>query len=148
MRYIEVSGEIDNSNRLILHESLEQIKSQRVEIDIWFRDDDEEYCEPTKSEIIDDIRTSLQEYSRGESKPASEMWNGMMMQSLGEINESGQLILDEPLKETNARYVDVVIRFILDSNYINNRESTENIYEENLVLVREVGTLRSCTSTY
>jgi hypothetical protein len=143
MKYIEIPGEIDNSNWLILHEFLEQIKPQRVEIDIWFRDDDEEYQEPTKSEILDDIRKSLQEYSRGESKPASEMWDELMIQALGEINELGQLILDEPLKQTNARYVDVVIRFILDSNYIKSYESTENVYMENIALVREVGKARA-----
>ena len=138
MRYIEVPGEIDNNNRLILHESLAQIKPQMVEIDIWFRDNEEEdYRQPAKEEILSDIHESLREYSRGECSSVSEMWNDMMLQSTGEINEKGQLIIDEPLKEAKAQYVDVVIRFVLDKNYIKNRESEENIYEENITLVRE-----------
>lgn len=144
MKYIEIPGEIDNNNRLILHETLEQIKPQQVEIDIWFRDDEEEeYREPTKEEILESIVEGLREYQRGECKPASEMWDDMMIQSQGEITELGQLILDEPLPETTARYVDVVIRFILDSNYLKNRNSTENVYEENIVLVRETAKSRA-----
>ena len=42
MRYIEVGGEIDREHRLILHESLIEIKPQRVEIDIVFRDDEDD----------------------------------------------------------------------------------------------------------
>jgi hypothetical protein len=66
------------------------------------------------------------------------MWDDMMIQATGEINEAGQLILDEPLKETSPRYVDVVIRFIQERAYTNKiAESEENIYEEHITLVKE-----------
>ena len=103
MRYIEVTGEIDGNNRLILHESLKEIKPQQVEIDIVFCDDDEEeYREPTKAEILADIVESLHEYSRGECTPISDMWDDIKIKTTGEINEEGQLILDKPLKETKT----------------------------------------------
>jgi hypothetical protein len=54
MRYIEVPGHIDEHDRLILDELLDVIKPQRVKIDIWFRDEDEEeYREETKEEILE-----------------------------------------------------------------------------------------------
>jgi hypothetical protein len=138
MRYIEVPGEIDNNNRLILHESLEQIKPQQVRIDIVFRDDEEDEREPTKEEILESIVEGLREYSRGECRPISEMWDNIMIQSTGEINDRGELILDKPLAETQAQYVDVVMWFIKDEACPQKfSESEENIYEEHLTLVKE-----------
>ncbi len=138
MRYIEVSGEIDNNNRLVLHESLDQIKPQQVRIDIVFRDDDEDYREPSKEEILESIVEGLREHSRGESKPVSQMWDNIMIQSTGEINDRGQLVLDRPLPEMQAQYVDVVMWFIKEEEYPQKlSESEENIYEEHLTLIKE-----------
>jgi hypothetical protein len=142
MRYIEVGGEIDRDNRLILHESLSEIKPQRVEIDIWFRDDDDDddidvEREPTDEEIFERVEQGLLEYSRGECTPASD-WSDIKIKTTGEINDLGQLILDERLIETKAQYVNIVIKFIKDDLYKKKfYESEENIYEEHLALIKE-----------
>jgi wyosine [tRNA(Phe)-imidazoG37] synthetase (radical SAM superfamily) len=133
MKYIEVSGEIDSDNQLILHELLNQIKPQRVEIDIVFRDEEEDYRESTKAEILEGIRESLHEYSRGECRPVAELWDNIMIQSTGEIDEVGQLIIDEPLKKIESQYVDVVIRFMKDEK--SNQESDRHGYK---ALVKEL----------
>jgi hypothetical protein len=140
MRYIEVPGEINQNNQLILHESLNEIKPQRVKIEIVFRDPDEEdYREPTTAEILESIRQGFRECLRGETSPISELWDDTEIEATGEINEQGQLVLDEPLKETNPQYVDVVMWFIKDEEYLKKiYGSEENIYEEHLTLVREL----------
>jgi hypothetical protein len=77
MRYIEVPGEIDRNNLLILYESLEQIKPQPVKIDIVFRDEDEkeDYREPTKAEILEGIAEGLRQAGSGEYLPIDQMWD-------------------------------------------------------------------------
>jgi hypothetical protein len=139
MRYIEVPGEINDRNQLILHESLSEIKPQRVKIDIIFRDPDEEdYCEPTKEEILESIRQGFRECLRGETSPISELWNDLEIEATGEINDRGQLVLDEPLRETKPQYVDVVMWFIKNEEYLKKfYGSEENIYEEHPALIRE-----------
>lgn len=141
MRYIEVGGEIDKNNRLILHELLDQIKPQRVNIDIVFRDDDDDDIdverEPTNEEIFERVEQALLEHSRGECSPASD-WSDIKIKATGEINDLGQLVLDRPLDETKAQYVDVVIKFIKDEEYQKKfYESEENIYEEHPALIKE-----------
>ncbi len=112
MRYIEVSGEINDQNQLILDESLEVIKPQQVKIDIWFRDEDEEeYHEETNAEILAGIREGLHECLTGETQLIDDMWDDLRIKTTGTINDLGQLILDEPLKQTQAQSVDVVIWF-------------------------------------
>lgn len=112
MRYIEVSGEINDRNQLILDESLEVIKPQQVKIDIWFRDEDEaEYHEETNAEILAGIREGLHESSSGDTQSIDDMWDDLRIKTTGTINDIGQLILDEPLKQTQAQSVDVVIWF-------------------------------------
>jgi hypothetical protein len=142
MRYIEVGGEIDNNNRLILHELLDQIKPQRVQIDLVFRDDDDDDIdverEPTDEEICARVEQALLEHSRGELKSVRQMWDDIRIKTTGEINDFGQLVLDEPLRETKAQYVDVVIFFIKDEEYKKKfYESEENIYEEHPALIKE-----------
>jgi hypothetical protein len=141
MRYVEVGGEIDREHRLILHESLIEIKPQRVEIDIIFRDDDDTDVdidrEPTDEEIFERVEQGLLEYSRGECTPASD-WSDIKIKATGEINDRGQLVLDEPIGEVPAQYVDIVIKFIKDDEYKKKfYESEENIYEEHIALVKE-----------
>ena len=145
MRYIEVPGEINQNNQLILHESLNEIKPQRVKIEIIFRDPDEEdYREPTKAEILESIRQGFRECLRGETSPISELWDDIKTKATGEINEQGQLVLDEPLKETKPQYVDVVMWFIKDEEYLKKfYGSEENIYEEHLTLVKELSGSRT-----
>jgi hypothetical protein len=144
MRYIEVPGEINDKNQLVLYESLNQIKPQRVEIDVIFRDDDEEdYRASTKAEILEGILESLRGYARGEYIPVSEMWDDIMIQTTGEINDDGQLVLDRPLIETNPQDVDVVMWFIKDDEPPKKfDEFEENIYEEHLTLVKELSESR------
>jgi hypothetical protein len=139
MRYIEVPGEIDNHNRLILHESLEQIKPQSVKIDIVFRDDEEEYREPTKAEILESITEGLREVDRGEYLPISQMWDDIKIKTTGEINAGGQLVLDEPLKQTTARPVDVVMWFIIEREEPRQHglESSDRAEREYLALIKE-----------
>jgi wyosine [tRNA(Phe)-imidazoG37] synthetase (radical SAM superfamily) len=141
MRYIEVSGEIDKNNQLILHELLDQIKPQQVEIDIVFRDNDDDDVdikrEPSDEEIFERVERALLEQSRGECTPASD-WSDIKIKATGEINDFGQLVLNEPLKQAEAQYVDVVIFFIKDEEY--NQKfygSEENIYEEHPALIKE-----------
>lgn len=146
MRYVEVGGEIDKHNRLILHESLIEIKPQRVEIDIVFRDDDDDDIdverEPTDEEISERVEQALLEYSRGECTPASD-WSDIKIKATGEINERGQLVLDRPLGEVEAQYVDIVLWFIKDEEYQRKfYQSEENIYEEHIVLFKESSDLK------
>jgi hypothetical protein len=113
MRYIEVPGHIDENDRLILDESLDVIKPQRVKIDIWFRDEDEEeYREETKEEILEGIRRGFQDCLEGRTSPVGEKWDEFTIETTGTIDDDGQLILDEPLRTIEHKYVDVVIWFI------------------------------------
>ena len=116
MKYIEVSGHIDEHDRLILDESLDVIKPQQVKIDIWFRDDDEEeYHEETKEEILEGIHRGFRDCREGRTSPVGEKWDEFTIETTGSINNEGQLILDEPLRLTKCQYVDVVIWFIRNS---------------------------------
>jgi hypothetical protein len=116
MRYIEVPGYIDEHDRLILDESLDVIKPQQVKIDIWFRDEDEEeYREETKEEILAGIREGFRDCLEGRTSPFGEKWDEFTIETTGRIDDKGQLILDEPLRPTKFQYVDVVIWFIRDN---------------------------------
>jgi hypothetical protein len=141
MRYVEVGGEIDKHNRLILHELLDQIKPQRVDIDIVFRDDDDDDIdverEPTDAELLALVESASLAYARDECKPVERVWDDIKIKATGEINELGQIILDEPLRESEARYVDVVIKFIKDGREQRKfDEFEENIYEEHIALIK------------
>jgi hypothetical protein len=113
MRYIEVPGRIDEHDRLILDESLDVIKPQWVKIDIWFRDEDEEeYREETKEEILEGIGRGFQDCLEGRTKPFGEAWDELRIKTTGKIDNEGYLILDRPLRPTEPQYVDVVIWFV------------------------------------
>jgi hypothetical protein len=140
MRYIEVPGYIDEHDRLILDESLDVIKPQRVKIDIWFRDEDEEeYREETKEEILEGIGRGFRDCLEGRTKPVGEMWDDLRIETTGEIDNNGYLILDEPLRPTDRHYVDVVIWFVKNNK---SEEDAEYICQvSNLDSTRElVGT--------
>jgi hypothetical protein len=123
MRYIEVPGYIDEHDRLILDESLDVIKPQQVKIDIWFRDEDEEeYREETKSEILEGIREGFRDCLAGRTSQFGEKWDEFTIETTGVINDLGQLILDRPLQSTKPQYVDVVIQFI-------DRQKSEGVAE-------------------
>jgi hypothetical protein len=118
MKYIEVPGRIDENDRLILDESLDVIKPQRVKIDIWFRDEDEEeYREETKEEILEGIRRGFQDCLEGRTKPVGEGWDELRIKATGSIDNQGYLILDVPLRQTKPQYVDVVIWFVDNNNF-------------------------------
>jgi hypothetical protein len=125
MKSIRVPGEIDKNNRLILDETLDVIKPQQVEIDIIFLGDDlEDYREPSKSEILEGIREGLHDCVTGNTLSSmSELWDNIGIKATGEINEAGQLTLDEPLRATKPQYVDVIIWFI---KKICSQEDAEN----------------------
>ncbi len=112
MKSIRVSGEIDKNNQLVLDESLEVIKPQQVEIDIWFDDDDEDDHEASKAEILEGIREGFHDCLTGNIYPMSELWDELRIKTTGAINQEGELILDEPLRATKPQNVDVVIWFI------------------------------------
>jgi hypothetical protein len=125
MKSLRVPGRIDENDRLILDYLLDALKPQQVELDIWLLDDDlEDYCEPTKEEILEGIREGLHDCLTGNTSPVSELWDELRIQATGEIDEEGQLILDYPLRKTMPQYVDVVIWFI------SNKKFTEDVYEE------------------
>ncbi len=126
MRYIEVPGEINESNQLILDESLNVIKPQKVKTDMIFCDD-EEYHNESKEEILEGIREGFHECLTGNTHPISELWDDIMIQATGAINEEGELILDEPLKPTKPQNVDIVIWFIKNKNSI--EESSKEDFE-------------------
>jgi hypothetical protein len=136
MKKIEVAGEILENNELILDESLAEIKPQKVEIDIWFRDDDEEeYREETQAEILAGIREGFQDCLEGRTAPVKGMWDELRIKVTGEINAEGQLVLDEPLRKTKRQYVDVVLWFIKDPQASNENSGKEIHYK---TLVREL----------
>jgi hypothetical protein len=113
MKSLRVPGRIDENNRLILDYLLDALKPQQVELDIILLDEDlEDDYEPTKEEILEGIREGLRDCLTGNTSPVSELWDDMMIQTTAEIDEEGQLILNDPLKETKPQYVDVVIWFI------------------------------------
>jgi hypothetical protein len=112
MKSLRVPGRIDEHDRLILDYLLDALKPQQVEIDIILLDDDlEDYYEPTKEEILEGIREGFHDCLTGNTSPVSELWDDLMIQTTAEIDEEGQLILNEPLKEIKPQYVDVVIWF-------------------------------------
>ena len=134
MKSIRVPGSIDESNRLILDESLDVIKPQKVELDIWFIDDDEEeYYQETKEEILEGIREGFRECLEGRTSPVEGMWDELRIKATGSIDEEGQLILDEPLRATKCQDVDVVIWFI--KNQASQEKVAENTHRESVVSV-------------
>lgn len=131
MKSLRVPGRIDENDRLILDYLLDALKPQQVEIDIILLDDDlEDYYEPTKEEILDGIREGLHDCLTGNTAPVSESWDDMMIQTTAEIDEEGQLILNEPLKGTKPQYVDVVIWFI--KNRTSQAQTSEAIFQNDL----------------
>jgi hypothetical protein len=125
MKSIRVPGEIDKNNRLILDETLDVIKPQQVEVDIIFLGDDlEDYREPSKSGILEGIREGLHDCVTGNTLSSmSELWDNIGIKATGEINEAGQLTLDEPLRETKPQYVDAIVWF---TKKICSQEDAEN----------------------
>jgi hypothetical protein len=115
MKSIRVSARIKKDNQLFIDELLYAIKPQKVKIKIIFLGDDDEDDdidrEPSLEEISQMVGEALAEYERGEPRPVSEMWNDIMIETTGEINDKGQLILDRPLKQVNPQFVDVAIFF-------------------------------------
>jgi hypothetical protein len=138
MKSLRVPGRIDENDRLILDYLLDPLKPQQVEIDIILLDDDlEDYYEPTKEEILEGIREGLHDCLTGNTSPVSELWDDMMIQMTAEIDEDGQLILNEPLKEVKPQYVDVVIWFI--KNKISQEQSNEAVSQNDIeVSTREL----------
>jgi hypothetical protein len=131
MKSLRVPGRIDENDRLILDYLLDVIKPQQVELDIILLDDDlEDDYEPTKEEILEGIREGLHDCLTGNTSPVSELWDDMMIQTTAEIDEEGQLILNEPLKETKPQYVDVVIWFV--KNRTSQEQSNEAISQNDL----------------
>jgi hypothetical protein len=127
MKSIRVPGAIDRNNQLVLEESLDVLKPQKVELDIWFIDDNEdEYYHETKEEILEGFRESLDDLLVGKTSPLAEMWDELRIKATGEIDEEGRLLLDKPLKNVKPQDVDVVIWFIK-----NTTTSSENIRLEN-----------------
>jgi hypothetical protein len=115
MKSIRVPGSIDENNRLILDESLDVLKPQKVKLDIWLIDEDEdEYYSPTKEEILESISEGFRDCLEGRTSPVEKMWDELMIQTTGAIDDEGRLILDAPLRETKPQDVDVVIWFIRD----------------------------------
>jgi hypothetical protein len=115
MKSITVFGQIDENNQLILDESLDVIKPQRVDLDIWFNDDEEdeedEYREPSKAEILAGIREGFHDCLTGNTSSLEEMWEELGIKTTGTINDDGQLLLDQPLPATAHKFVNVVIWF-------------------------------------
>ncbi len=134
MKSIRVTGAIDENNQLVLDESLDVLKPQKVELDIWFRDDDEdEYYQETKEEILEGIREGFGDCIEGRTSPVEKMWDELMIQTKGAIDDRGQLILDEPLKEVKPQNVDVVIWFI--SNRKSAPEASEDLCQDDRQIV-------------
>jgi hypothetical protein len=131
MKSLRVPGRIDENDRLILDYLLDVIKPQQVELDIILLDDDlEDDYEPTKEEILEGIREGLHDCLTENTSPVSELWNDMMIQTTAEIDEEGQLILNEPLKGTKSQYVDVVIWFV--KNRTSQEQTSEAISQNDL----------------
>jgi hypothetical protein len=121
MKSITVFGQIDENNQLILDESLDVIKPQRVDLDIWFNDEEDEeneYREPSKAEILAGIREGFHDCLTGNVLTGDELWDSLLIKATGTINEEGQLLLDRPLKPTACKYVDIVIWFTSNKNSI------------------------------
>jgi len=135
MKSLRVSGEIDENNQLVLDESLEVIKPQQVEIDIWFGDDEEDEHEASKEEILEGIREGFHDCLTGNVYPVSELWDELRIKTTGAINEEGELILDEPLRVTKTQNVDVVIWFIKQKKFV---EISEDASQENGKIIREL----------
>lgn len=135
MKSIRVPGEIDQNNQLVLDESLEVIKPQRVEIDIWFGDDDEDDHEASKEEILEGIREGFCDCLAGNVHPVSELWDELRIKTTGAINEEGELILDEPLRVTKPQNVNVVIWFIKQKKSLENHE---DVFQENGKIATEL----------
>jgi hypothetical protein len=127
MKSIRVPGYIDENNQLVLDESLDVIKPQKVELDIWFLDDDEEDEDypSTKEEILAGFRESLGDLLAGKTTPVKGMWDNLRIKATGEIDPEGRLILDRPLTDPKSQDVDVVIWFL------KTRISGENVEIEN-----------------
>jgi hypothetical protein len=136
MKSIRVTGEIDKNNQLVLDESLEVIKPQKVEIDIWFSDD-EDYHEASKEEIIEGIREGIRDCLTGNIYPASELWDELRIKATGAINEEGELILDEPLRVTKPQNVDVVIWFIKQKKSVE-EASKDGCQDDRRTYIREL----------
>lgn len=138
MKSIRVPGRIDENNRLVLDESLDVLKPQKVELYIWFIDDDEdEYYQQTKEEILESIREGFRDCLEGRTSPVENMWDELMIKTTGAIDDEGQLVLNEPLREAKPQDVDVVIWFT--RNRKSAPEVSEDLYQdENPTVVRDL----------
>jgi hypothetical protein len=78
MKAIETTATINENGELILDQSLEVTKLQRVRIIILLSEDDEIDPDETPTEIvIEGIKQGLHEALTGQTIPLSEMWEGI-----------------------------------------------------------------------
>lgn len=131
MKSLRVPGKIDKKARLILDESLDVIRPQRVEVDIIFLDDKlGDYRVPTKDDILEGIREGFHDCLTGNTAPISELWDDIMIQTTAEIDAAGQISLDRLPSETKPQYVDVAIWF--DRISKSPAQASEDLHQDKL----------------
>jgi hypothetical protein len=71
------------------------------------------------------------------------MWSDIKIKTTGEINDKGQLVLDQPLKDTKPQSVDIVLWFIKDDQSQHKLDDFgEKIHEQHMTFVKELSESR------
>ncbi|MFN8974184.1 MAG: hypothetical protein ACK5W8_05660 [Pseudanabaena sp.] len=81
MRAVEVTGTIDREGHLLLDQPFEEDISSRVRVIVLFSESVQELEDDPDDTPIEEVKASLkrafQQASAGQTRPISEMWDGI-----------------------------------------------------------------------
>ncbi|MFN5390508.1 MAG: hypothetical protein ACK5CM_15275 [Pseudanabaena sp.] len=81
MRAVEVTGTIDRKGHLLLDQPFDEDISSRVRVIVLFSDPVQELEDDPDDTPIEEVKASLkrafQQASAGQTRPISEMWDGI-----------------------------------------------------------------------
>ncbi|WNZ45471.1 hypothetical protein Q2T42_27145 [Leptolyngbya boryana CZ1] len=77
MQEIEVAGEINEQGQLVLIQPLSVAKHTKVLVRITVLEDDFDPETDSKEQILADLKESLRQADAGQTRPISELWDGI-----------------------------------------------------------------------
>ena len=77
MQEIEVMGEIDEQGQLLLLQPLNLGKHNKVRVRITLLEEDFDPETDSNQQILADLKESLRQADAGQTRPISELWDGV-----------------------------------------------------------------------
>lgn len=77
MKAQEVMEVVDENGQLSLDEPLTVEKQSRVQVIVFFVEEQMDEDDESKESLLESLRTSLGEAKAGKTRPISELWDGI-----------------------------------------------------------------------